>query len=102
MIRRPRRSTLFPYTSLCRSRVEPLADRLRRVVVALEERQPVDVADVRHRRRLEVDVVRVAVLALPAAGEAADDVLDRKSTRLNSSYANISYAVFCLEKKYTR
>src|SRR3712207_8087521 len=90
MIRRPPRSTLFPYTTLFRSRHEHVprhrgggdhGD-------AEQERQRVDVG---HRPLGPHDVER---------GE--DDVRerqDRKSTRLNSSHANISYAVFCLKKK---
>src|SRR3712207_8652826 len=82
MIRRPPRSTLFPYTTLFRSEVvDPgeKADRARRVV----ERDGNESAV---RVELRVDGAR--------EWEA-----DRKSTRLNSSHANISYAVFCLKKK---
>src|SRR3712207_8583245 len=94
MIRRPPRSTLFPYTTLFRSLRE----------LALEQAVLVDLA---------VDGVRREQLVVrPAAGDAArvedDDLVrerdrrepvrDRKSTRLNSSHANISYAVFCLKK----
>src|SRR3712207_7594253 len=82
MIRRPPRSTLFPYTTLFRSqRVHVAADpgRARRADLA----------------RLARPLPRPSDLA--AAPRA--DVLDRKSTRLNSSHANISYAVFCLKKK---
>src|SRR3712207_7543878 len=76
MIRRPPRSTLFPYTTLFRSAVtHPLQRWLHR---------PADVDLDRHPRPLL---------------EAKDSDGDRKSTRLNSSHANISYAVFCLKKK---
>src|SRR5258707_4804563 len=75
MIRRPPRSTLFPYTTLFRS------GRVRRI-----RRQPL------HR---DGEAGRGA---RTAAGPARPR-LDRKSTRLNSSHANISYAVFCLKKK---
>src|SRR5947209_12444945 len=68
MIRRPPRSTLFPYTTLFRS---------------LDHPPPVDRAGAGVRFPAEEDVLRQ----------------DRKSTRLNSSHANISYAVFCLKKK---
>src|SRR5438445_3090297 len=68
MIRRPPRSTLFPYTTLFRSPVED---------------------DLHVVRPADVQVVRGQGLGQP----------DRKSTRLNSSHANISYAVFCLKKK---
>src|SRR3712207_8393447 len=87
MIRRPPRSTLFPYTTLFRS------------------------FDDRHRVRVRGQLVSgdaaLAVLdALPYGDEPKEEVpgcfllrQDRKSTRLNSSHANISYAVFCLKKK---
>src|SRR3712207_8733669 len=84
MIRRPPISTLFPYTALFRSRGRPLGQQQRA------------------RDHLVGDLVSLQ------AGERAVDrpahVLgreDRKSTRLNSSHANISYAVFCLKKKST-
>src|SRR3712207_7243943 len=94
MIRRPPRSTLFPYTTLFRSAaagaVRPV-DRLRLDGVdALEVAVGGVEAD---RRGLEVLVEAVEEV------EDLDRVLDRKSTRLNSSHANISYAVFCLKKK---
>src|SRR3712207_7027592 len=81
MIRRPPRSTLFPYTTLFRSQRLGVLDH-RRVLVGAR-------------------VVRLAAAAM-AAGVDRDHLLargDRKSTRLNSSHANISYAVFCLKKK---
>src|SRR3712207_7349318 len=83
MIRRPPRSTLFPYTTLFRSH------RARASAAAFLE--PRGAGDVRVRAQ--------------AGGRAAPEpqgrhhLLDRKSTRLNSSHANISYAVFCLKKK---
>src|SRR3712207_7520386 len=90
MIRRPPRSTLFPYTTLFRSSVAmvgapPLPPQQNR---ACREQQ-------RKRRRLGngVAVTRLADEPDVARG-------DRKSTRLNSSHANISYAVFCLKKKH--
>src|SRR3712207_7587385 len=89
MIRRPPRSTLFPYTTLFRS-VVGLHRSLRREAVA-EDRVRLRVV----RRRdapLEVEDRLVAVVE--------DE--DRKSTRLNSSHANISYAAFCLKKKTHR
>src|SRR3712207_7728957 len=94
MIRRPPRSTLFPYTTLFRSLAPGVADRRRHAVRA----QPGDELALRGqragvpaaaRRGVERDEVDVR----PAVGEQ-----DRKSTRLNSSHANISYAVFCLKK----
>src|SRR3712207_7954462 len=94
MIRRPPRSTLFPYTTLFRSVVQVGDDHVR-------------------------DLARVAPHGDQAVGDGAADLapallrergveagvhhdlapVDRKSTRLNSSHANISYAVFCLKKK---
>src|SRR3712207_8184449 len=87
MIRRPPRSTLFPYTTLFRS-------------------------DLINDTELEVRAVKDGVVELAGVAATHEDleemvqeilglhgVLDRKSTRLNSSHANISYAVFCLKKK---
>src|SRR2546430_11762861 len=81
MIRRPPRSTLFPYTTLFRSE-NPDGERL-------------------PGEGVEVDAVRVAFHRTEAVGVGAgEDLLeDRKSTRLNSSHSQISYAVFCLKKK---
>src|SRR3712207_8471744 len=86
MIRRPPRSTLFPYTTLFRSE--------HRGLDALQHARRGLAAEGREQR------VQVA-LGEPAARAARldDAVGDRKSTRLNSSHANISYAVFCLKKK---
>src|SRR3712207_7434725 len=89
MIRRPPRSTLFPYTTLFRSRLLFLLGELRAPRVGLEIRVGVD------RLARAPDLLDQPILA-----DLADaDRLDRKSTRLNSSHANISYAVFCLKKK---
>src|SRR3712207_7237611 len=89
MIRRPPRSTLFPYTTLFRSALGVDREVGHRVA-----RGPV----VRRLGRGVDDEPEVA-------GHVAHDLLDRvdrKSTRLNSSHANISYAVFCLKKKKTK
>src|SRR3712207_7086394 len=95
MIRRPPRSTLFPYTTLFRSarphqrrRVapQPLAEAL-----DLRRRAP-------RRRPLPAGHVEPE-LVLESAHALLQRAGDRKSTRLNSSHANISYAVFCLKKK---
>src|SRR3712207_9306269 len=91
MMRRPPRSTLFPYTTLFRSEAALGAGP---DVVAGERLVGVDARRRRPREVLGRDL-RGDVDALVALG----DGLDRKSTRLNSSHANISYAVFCLKKK---
>src|SRR2546430_6707597 len=75
MIRRPPRSTLFPYTTLFRSELEVDADN-----VWIAWGPPFNLAD---------------------AKAIVDAAADRKSTRLNSSHSQISYAVFCLKKKKT-
>src|SRR3712207_7566761 len=96
MIRRPPRSTLFPYTTLFRShrqarqlrRGEEGADAGRRAPPAQGPQQPSG-----------------ELASADTATRTADEALqvgDRKSTRLNSSHANISYAVFCLKKKNKR
>src|SRR3712207_7899887 len=85
MIRRPPRSTLFPYTTLFRSHISKLRSLAGgRRVEAVE-----DVLSVGQK-------VQVQIAEIDDRGKLS---LDRKSTRLNSSHANISYAVFCLKKK---
>src|SRR3712207_6918012 len=96
MIRRPPRSTLFPYTTLFRSLFADQPYNARRIAalgagVALQE-GPAAVP------WLGGAVMRVLGDRRYAAA-AARVAADRKSTRLNSSHANISYAVFCLKKK---
>src|SRR3712207_8477426 len=95
MIRRPPRSTLFPYTTLFRS-VRDAA-----VVPVDKDRAPVAEGDVAAVEVAVVDRLRDAMVGQPLAqlGHVRRQVEDRKSTRLNSSHANISYAVFCLKKK---
>src|SRR3712207_6926696 len=93
MIRRPPRSTLFPYTTLFRSR-QAVTGRVGQERDARAEHGPADVVDGGGRRERQ----DVASLLRPWARDDADRA-DRKSTRLNSSHANISYAVFCLKKK---
>src|SRR3712207_8468267 len=84
MIRRPPRSTLLPYTTLFRSR--------------RHSRAPFGG---HHGRRLQGVGGRGRAPARGARAERLGPVEDRKSTRLNSSHANISYAVLCLKKKKT-
>src|SRR3712207_8433691 len=89
MIRRPPRSTLFPYTTLFRSLgLDAGADGADGVRLLLD-----GVALVPHQRRGD----GLAAGLHPPQPDAGR--VDRKSTRLNSSHANISYAVFCLKKK---
>src|SRR3712207_7981150 len=94
MIRRPPRSTLFPYTTLFRSR-EELESRERAAelldFVGIGERET-------FAKNLSYGDQRRLEIARALASEPKL-LLDRKSTRLNSSHANISYAVFCLKKK---
>src|SRR2546421_4084114 len=92
MIRRPPRSTLFPYTTLFRSPVRPASARLLALaplgtgIILRFAPVPDAVSSPRHGKGDET-----------ASGTGAN--LDRKSTRLNSSHDQISYAVFCLKKK---
>src|SRR3712207_8008598 len=89
MIRRPPRSTLFPYTTLFRSvLLQPPRTRLA-IKENRKERTP---NDYEKMSRMQPHVHGRGAEVLPARR-------DRKSTRLNSSHANISYAVFCLKKK---
>src|SRR3712207_8489113 len=87
MIRRPPRSTLFPYTTLFRSVGRP--------PVAVDDERQVAVG-VRHALELRGGVRRGGDRRREHDRRERED---RKSTRLNSSHANISYAVFCLKKK---
>src|SRR3712207_7422755 len=96
MIRRPPRSTLFPYTTLFRS----LGAHSRQVSTTLVR--------MLHSKRVTEFVQKKVILIgsqqagtwrLVRIGDPGIAAIDRKSTRLNSSHANISYAVFCLKKK---
>src|SRR2546430_3531020 len=95
MIRRPPRSTLFPYTTLFRSLARRRRNRIRRDVW-------VDVPVARHPHGA-VQRFRRGLRQQPCDLLGADELRieseDRKSTRLNSSHSQISYAVFCLKKK---
>src|SRR2546422_6937305 len=92
MIRRPPRSTLFPYTTLFRS--DRMRDRMPAGVrAALPPRESLEIAN---------DKQRTAELARRLGLRTPRERRDRKSTRLNSSHGYISYAVFCLKKKKER
>src|SRR5689334_24826159 len=96
MIRRPPRSTLFPYTTLFRSLLQvlvgdrPIGDPARQVGMA--EQAPHHLGHGEHRQQRHD--VRQALVERGLVRQA-----DRESTRLNSSHSSISYAVFCLKKK---
>src|SRR3712207_6866631 len=92
MIRRPPRSTLFPYTTLFRSLRGYLINDLK---------LPAEQVTLATASGLEVNRMtpRGLLAVIRALDEEARRQGDRKSTRLNSSHANISYAVFCLKKK---
>src|SRR3712207_8834421 len=99
MIRAPPRSTLIPYTTLFRSAIERGGDlqtttdgiKITSKQVDCGDRPVLDMADPRFRHTHSLGHVDLA--------QPGPLALDRKSTRLNSSHANISYAVFCLKKK---
>src|SRR3712207_8843547 len=93
MIRRPPRSTLFPYTTLFRSLPYSVCVQHKTFgnILWIQAHNMDGPAGVQNDRRI------VFVLV----GDLLSRNLDRKSTRLNSSHANISYAVFCLKKKKT-
>src|SRR3712207_8177315 len=90
-IRRPPRSTLFPYTTLFRSPAGPELG-----VLDVEAGDPLAV-ELDERQVVQLLQQEVAGVVVEAGGRVVRR--DRKSTRLNSSHANISYAVFCLKKK---
>src|SRR5256885_11022624 len=98
MIRRPPRSTLFPYTTLFRSRVGLLQHPERAFAIGVE---PAHADRARERIRPGRTVLHGAHrnARWPSRSRALPCYEDRKSTRLNSSHLVISYAVFCLKKK---
>src|SRR5260370_19102144 len=100
MIRRPRRSPLFPYTTLFRSEVRVIARAAGRVGDAdAEDRDALGEEVVVVIAGKEDQHIRLEVPQDP--GDLAVKPRDRKSTRLNSSHQITSYAVFCLKKKTT-
>src|SRR5258707_9136655 len=88
MIRRPPRSTLFPYTTLFRSYGLGAIDMVHRGEFG-------QMAALRGNKIISIPLAE----AIASNRKVDKEILDRKSTRLNSSHANISYAVFCLKKK---
>src|SRR3712207_8483591 len=94
MIRRPPRSTLFPYTTLFRSSRAPLT------LMGTGDAHLADLAE-RTGVTARTDHTRIPIPrgSAPLGLRVVASTVDRKSTRLNSSHANISYAVFCLKKK---
>src|SRR5688572_31381219 len=95
MIRRPPRSTLFPYTTLFRS----FEAEMRKVV---QEKYPFireEVSQSEALKRFSDDPLKIERLSEFSDDEIISTYTDRKSTRLNSSHSQISYAVFCLKKK---
>src|SRR5438034_3165337 len=92
MIPRPPSTTLFPYTTLFRSRVEALPREL--------ERAPLVLGVLPRHRQLLLGSAQLEVG--PGQLRCERNLQDRKSTRLNSSHTVISYAVFCLKKKKTK
>src|SRR3712207_8316061 len=98
MIRRPPRSTLFPYTTLFRSQIATAPI----IAASFDEVSVIGVATNLIAVPLSGPILTLGLLGAFAGSVAAPlayHVKDRKSTRLNSSHANISYAVFCLKKK---
>src|SRR2546430_8336442 len=92
MIRRPPRSTLFPYTTLFRSR------HLIETIRSLEQRQ-IGFQSLTENIDTTTSGGKLVFHFFGALAEFERDLIDRKSTRLNSSHSQISYAVFCLKKK---
>src|SRR3712207_7565671 len=90
MIRRPPRSTLFPYTTLFRSKVVVGGEAVRVLERQLGLADPAQPVECLHRQR--------GLSGAQPSAQLGEHAVDRKSTRLNSSHANISYAVFCLKK----
>src|SRR3712207_6898947 len=102
MIRRPPRSTLFPYTTLFRSIMVARGDlgiELPIEEVPIVQKKILALAGAHARPAITATQMLDSMVtsSRPTRAEVTD--VDRKSTRLNSSHANISYAVFCLKKK---
>src|SRR5947209_16282074 len=102
MLRRPPRATLFPYTTLFRSgRIALISRGTCTFSTKIRNAQAAGAAAVLVANNVAGDPVAMASDGTPSQPVVpAYMVADRKSTRLNSSHANISYAVFCLKKKH--
>src|SRR2546430_3240088 len=98
MIRRPPRSTLFPYTTLFRS----VRNRAREENHAARAQTSIGVRIVRVYLRQKIRTRMFRAIRKQSACQPVSRERDRKSTRLNSSHSQISYAVFCLKKKKIR
>src|SRR2546422_4264578 len=99
MIRRPPRSTLFPYTTLFRS--PRVAKLITHQLVSATRRYVIEIPD-ENQRSLHIFQCRQQLLSFEHSAVFVLIIkIDRKSTRLNSSHGYISYAVFCLKKKKT-
>src|SRR3712207_7001301 len=101
MIRRPPRSTLFPYTTLFRSQgtnEKVHLDAYKDSLTGLPNR---GVFDEKLNQEITTNAGNFGLVFIDVDGLKQTNDKDRKSTRLNSSHANISYAVFCLKKKTT-
>src|SRR2546427_9501511 len=92
MIRRPPRSTLFPYTTLFRSRLPLVGGDGARDQVERENLLDAAAIGIDGERNALIDEDEIGIMPISSSS-------DRKSTRLNSSHSQISYAVFCLKKK---
>src|SRR3712207_7439776 len=99
MIRRPPRSTLFPYTTLFRSEGSVLLRPHGRLGDDREARGAQEGHRAPQWQAIDLLPLREQLHDAVRHGEPLNGAQDRKSTRLNSSHANISYAVFCLKKK---
>src|SRR3712207_8525154 len=99
MIRRPPRSTLFPYTTLFRSMIQAKGRLGWQRLVGYGRRSLGETAVFRYKTIIGRGLRARTLPSQRTEARVGCSVLDRKSTRLNSSHANISYAVFCLKQK---
>src|SRR5438034_2490121 len=102
MIRRPTRSTLFPYTTLFRSLTEEMKEQLQDIGRHLPAMWASGCLTPAHQKEVLRSLIRRIIVTRPTPDTVEARIVwvrDRKSTRLNSSHTVISYAVFCLKKK---